>query len=71
MPILTYFAVAGSLLLAVLLAVSAYLDPAKAPTAAEFFGVHAANADSRGVQPVMTQDDLPEVLRLKRLPLNR
>jgi hypothetical protein len=71
MPVFTYFAVVGPLLLAALLAVSAYLDPAQAPNAAEFFGVRAANADSRPVQPVASQDELPEVLRLKRLPLDK
>jgi len=71
MPVLTYFAVAGSVLLALLLAISAHLDPEKAPNAAEFLGVRAANADARRLHPVMPQDELSDFLRLKRLPLNR
>jgi hypothetical protein len=70
MPVLTYFTVMGPVLLAALLAISAYLDPDKAPSPAEFLGVRAASADSARVQSKPSEDKLPEFLRLKGLPLN-
>jgi hypothetical protein len=71
MPVLTYFTVMGPILLAVLLAVSAYLDPAKAPSPAELLGVRAASADAARMQSSSSADEIPEFLRLKGMPMGR
>ena len=70
MPVFTYFAVTGPVLLAILIAISAYLDPAKAPSPEEFLGVGRASADASGVHPVAPEAELSEFLRLQGLPLD-
>jgi hypothetical protein len=70
MPVLAYFAVTAPILLAILLAVSAHLEPHKAPSAADFLGIGPANATSQ-IAPTTPQEPLSEFARLKGLPLER
>ena len=49
MPILSYFVVMGSALFAILIAVSAYLEPEKASSPSEFLGVRQAQANEAPV----------------------
>jgi len=69
MPILTYFAVTVPLLLGGLLAVSAYLEPEKAPTTAELIGIPSANAHVVVAPPSAPAHQPSEFDRLSARPL--
>ena len=71
MPVFTFFAVTGPLLLAALIALSAYLDPSGAPAPADFFGIRTAQANV-DVDAAGPQDDAPSAFaRLKARPVGR
>jgi hypothetical protein len=70
MPVLTFFGVTGPLLLAALLALSAYLDPSGAPAPADFFGIRTAQANA-GVDTVGPQGSPSDYDRLKFRPVGR
>ena len=68
MPVVTFFAVTGPLLLAALLAFSAYLDPNGAPAPADFFGIGSAQAT---IADVDAQDAASTYGRLKIRPVGK
>jgi hypothetical protein len=67
MPILAYFAVTGPLLLAALLALSAYLEPDKAPTPGELLGIQRAHASHSSA--AIPADKPSDFERLRARPL--
>ena len=71
MPVVTFFAVTGPLLLAALLAFSAYLDPNGAPAPADFFGIGSAQATIADVDAVRAQDAASTYGRLKIRPVGK
>jgi hypothetical protein len=70
MPFLTYFAVMGPLLLGGLLALSAYLEPDKAPSTAELLGIPSAQAHVNTTTPKPLPAEPSTFDLLKGLPLN-
>jgi hypothetical protein len=71
MPILRYFATTGPVLLALLLAHSAYLEPEKAPSPTDLLAIGAANAHSGSPEQVVAEEAESDFLRLSRFPLTR
>ena len=70
MPILVYFGVTAPLLLGGLLAISAYLEPDKAPSTAELLGIPSAQAHVIAGTPKPLPNEPSTFDRLKGLPLN-
>jgi hypothetical protein len=70
MPILVYFGVTAPLLLAALLAISAYLEPEKAPSTAELLGIPSAQAHVNAAAPKPVPPEPSTFDLLKGLPLN-
>ena len=70
MPVLKYLAVTAPVLLAVLLVLSAYLDPTGSPASSALLGmgVGRANAERADAWP---RDGPSESTRLKARPLGR
>ena len=66
MPIFKYFAITGLALLALLLPLSAYLEPSKAPLVA----IGTANAHSGPMKHGVAADQEPHFLRLRQIPIN-
>ena len=66
MPIFKYFAITGPTLLGLLLALSAYLEPDKAPLVA----IGTANAHSGPMAQEVAADQETHFLRLRQLPIN-
>ena len=64
MPIFAYFLTTGSVLLGLLLALSAYLDLTKAPSPTELLGIGPAKAQ------VVAAEKESHFLRLKQIPIN-
>jgi hypothetical protein len=71
MPIFTYFAITGPVLLALVLALSAYLEPEKAPTPTELLAIGAANAHSGSPEQMAAAEEESDFSRLNRFPLTR
>ena len=71
MPIFTYFAITGPASLALLLALSAYVEPEKAPSPTELLAIGAANAHSDSPEQVVAAEEESDFLRLSRFPLTR
>ena len=70
MPIFTYFATTGSVLLGLLLAHSAYLEPEKAPSPTELLAIGPAKAHSDSTAQVVAAKEESSFLRLKQIPIN-
>jgi len=70
MPLLAYFTVTGPLLLAALLALSASLEPEKAPTTAELLGIPSAKAEAGSAAAAAQNTELSDFQKLKLRPLN-
>jgi hypothetical protein len=70
MPIFTYFAITAPALLVFLLALSAYLQPAKAPSPTDVLSVGTANAKSGPTTQGGAADDASHFRRLKQIPIN-
>jgi hypothetical protein len=70
MPIFTYFATTGPVLLALLLALNAYFEPEKAPSRTELLAIGTANAHSGPSAQVVGADEASHFLRLKQIPIN-
>jgi hypothetical protein len=70
MPIFTYFAITGPVLLGLLLALNAYFEPEKAPSRTELLAIGTANAHSGPSAQVVGADEASHFLRLKQIPIN-
>lgn len=70
MPIFTYFAITAPALLALLFALSAYLQPAKAPSPTNVLPIGTANAKSGPTARGVAADEASHFRRLKQIPIN-
>lgn len=71
MPVLKYFAVTGPVLFGILLSISAYLTPEKAPSPGDFLGISAANAETDIRDLARVEKRVSEMNRLKQRRLIR
>ena len=70
MPIFTYFAITGPALLALLLALSAYLELGKAPSPTDVLAIGTAKAKSNPTAQGLAADEASHFRRLKQIPIN-
>jgi hypothetical protein len=70
MPIFRYFAITGPALLALLLALSAYLQPENPPSPTDVLTTGTANAKSGPTAQGLAADEASHFRRLKQIPIN-
>jgi len=70
MPIFRFFAITGPALLALLLLLSAYLQPEKAANPADVLTTGTANAKSGPTAEGVAADEASHFRRLKQIPIN-
>ena len=71
MPVLKYLAVTAPVLLAVLLVLSAYLDPTGSPASSALLGMGVGRANTERADAIWPRDGPSESTRLKARPLGR